>query len=266
MGRSRARLPQLGGDLFLAGGGADWEDLRTIEGRAVQFERALGLAELARALGAGFVIDAPVFQCRTLPIAADEAEVADRRALGFALELREAAALDRPVILNATLGHCPDIGGEAKRLFTAQLRWLASSEIDMVSSPVFRDAERAVAFAEAVQAVGMPVAVTLEAGDGLRRTIEEIDAANDEQAAWFAIRCSDPAQLLAELDGQGWTRRIRGLEVMPQPSLSPPSGALRGAYRQLAERAPWIAIAGGGNLRHIAAMAAALREASAVPA
>lgn len=259
MGRFRAQLPQLGGDLFFAGGGGEWEDLRTIEGRWAMRERVLGLAELARTLGAGLVIDAPVFQCRSLPIAADEAEAADRRALAFAVEMRDEASLAQPVVLNARLGCRPDIGGEVKRLFAAQLRWLASSEIDLVSSPVFHDAERAIAFVEEVGGAGLPTVVTL-AGENLRDMIEVIDAATDAKTAWFSIDCADPTELLAGLDGQGWTRRIRGIEVSPMLSLSPTSEALRGAYRELAERAPWIAIAGGGNVRQIAAMARAFRE------
>ena len=268
MGRFRAALPQLGGGLFFAGGGGEWDALRTIEGRAALREHLLGLLELARALDAGFVLNVPVFQHTGLPLAAAEVEAIDRRAIAFAVELRDAAALERPVVLSATLGPFPDV---------SQLRWLAASEIDLVCGPAFSSAAKAIGFVEAARAAGLPVAVTLAIdpaghladGKSLREAVEAIDGVTGAQAAWFSVRCGDPAQLAAALDGGGWTGRIRGIETAAPSTGAIPPAALRRACAGLAERAPRIAIAGlagGSNLRLAAAMAQALREAAPVPA
>lgn len=277
MGSSRA-VPVLEDGLTLADGGGAWEALRTIEGCAALREHLLGLTELARALDAGFVLDAPIFQCRGLPIRAGEAEAIDRRAIEFAAALRDEAALGRPLLLRATLEPCPGwegewpvVGDEAERLFVSQLRWLSESTIDLVSGPAFARAGQAAAFVEAARAVGLPVAVTLAPGaDGrLGDMVEAIETATGAAPAWYAVRCADPAQALAALEDAPWARRVRGIELEPGPAEAPEPEALRRTYAALAERAPWITLAslsGAQGLRHVAAMARALREAAAVAA
>ena len=278
MGLFRAALPEPGEGLVLADGGGDWEALRTIEGRGALREHLLGLIELASALDAGFILDAPIFQCIGLPIGAAEVEAIDRRAIAFAVELRDAAALDRPMALGATLGPCPDwdgewriVGDEAERLFVAQMRWLAKSEIDIVGGPAFSGAARAAAFVEAACDAGLRVAVTLEIdsagrladGRTLREAVETIDGFPGVQAAWFTVRCADPAHLSAALDGGGWARRIRGIDAFTAPGAAIPPEALRRTCAALARKAPWIGIVqlgSGRNLRHAAAMARSLRE------
>lgn len=284
MGTSRAAVPDLEQGLVLADGGGEWEALRTIEGRGALREHLLGLIELARALDAGFVLDAPIFQCRGLPIRAAEAQAIDRRAIEFAAALRDEAALGRTVLLNATLEPCPGwegewpvVGDESERLFVSQLRWLSESAVDLVSGPAFGRAGQAAAFVEAARAVGLPVAVTLALdssgwladGKALRETVEAIDRTTGAAAAWFTVRCADPAHLLAALDTGDWTRRVRGIQIEAGTMESPEPAALRRAYQDLAERAPWLNIAGlsgGQGLRHAAAQARALRYSETVAA
>lgn len=272
----RTAFPDLEDGLFLADGGGNWDALRTIEGRAALREHLLGLIELARALDAGFILDAPVFQCSGLPIGTAEVEAIDRRAIAFAAELRDAAALERRVVLGATLGPCPDwdgewriVGDEAERLFVAQMRWLANSGIELVGGPAFSGTARAAAFAEAAGDAGLQVAVTLEIdsagrladGQPLREAVEAVDACTGAHPAWFTVRCANPAHLAAALDGP-WAQRVRGIEAFTGPGAALPPEALRRACDELARKAPWIGIVqlgGGRNLRSAAALARALR-------
>ncbi len=281
MARYRTALLQLDGGLFLADGGREEAALRTMEERVLLRERLLGLLELAGALGAGFILDAPLPSKDRLPPSAAEAEAADLEAVAFAAGLRDEAALERPVVLNATFASCPDWDGEwhivadeADRLFVSRLGWLARSEIDMVSGPALGDAARAVGFVEAVCAAELPVAAALSVdsngrladGQPLREAVEAVDAFTGAAAVWFTVCCADPAHLAAALDGsEGWNRRIRGLRVEPAFPDEIAAASLRGSYAELAGKAPWIAIAdlaGGSNLRHVAAMARAIRDAA----
>ncbi len=285
MGLQRETLPSAGNGLFLADGGGEWEALRTIEGRAALREHLLGLLELARALDAGFILDAPVYQARGLPLSEAEAEAIDRQAIAFAEDLREAAALPRPVLLQATLTAFPEWDGEwriandaAERLVLRQLGRFAASGIELVGGPAFSSAARAVSFIEAVHAAGLPVAVTfaidgqgrLADGQPLAEAVEAADAFTGAEAAWFGVQCADPAHLLVALRSEGgWTRRLRGLRIEPAGEGAADPVALRRSYAALAAGAPGIAIAGlagGRGLRHAAAMARAWRERTAVGA
>jgi homocysteine S-methyltransferase len=267
----------MGNGLFLADGGGEWEALREMQGRAALREHLLGLLELARALDAGFILDAPVYQSRGLPLSATEAEAIDQWAIAFASELREAAALSHPVLLQVTLSSFPEWAGEwrivndeTERLLMRQLGRLTTSGIDLVGGPAFSDAGRAVAFIETVGAAGLPVVVTLaidtqgRLGDGqpLREAIEAVDAFTGAEAAWFGVRCADPAHLVTALAGEGgWARRIRALRIEHGDPAADPTD-LRRSYAELAARAPSVEIAdlaGGQGLRHAAAMARALR-------
>lgn len=270
------------------------------QGQAAMQHYFEGFLELARELDAGFILDAPTWRAHAHwadELGCDEAELrrANEAAVTFAEGLRAAAGNRRPVVINAVIGPRGDAyrpeqviaAEDARAYYAQQLGWLKPTAADLVSALTFNQASEATGFVQAAEAAGFPAAVSftvetdgrLPTGQSLGEAIAEVDSATAGAAAYFMVNCAHPDHFAGVLDpGSGWARRIRGiranasrrshaeLDEAPELDAGDPH-ELAADYVALARRLPWLNIFGGccgSDLRHVRAIASALREEPAL--
>ena len=139
-------------------------------------------------------------------------------------------------------------------------------------------AEEAAGVVRAARAAGLPVAISftvetdgrLPSGQGLRETIEQVDAATDGGPDYYMVNCAHPTHFEHALEGP-WVERIRGLranastcshaELDEAETLDEGDPHDLGSrYRALKTRLPRLHVLGGccgTDHRHIAAIAGA---------
>lgn len=309
MTRYRDHLPQLDGGLFLTDAGVETDlifnhgiEIRQFaahtllsnpSGQAALKRYFAGFLDLARDLGAGFILDTVTWKAhRHWAVDLDETPVqlraANEQAVSFAAGLRERACASAPVVLNAVIGPCGDAyrpevritAEDAELYYGEQLGWLTVSEIDMVTGLTFNQASEAVGLVRAARAAGIPAVVsfTLETdgrlpdGQPLAEAIETVDAQTGGAAAYFMINCAHPDHFAGVLSDEPWARRVRGLranasrrshaELDEAPDLDAGDPQELGRhYADLLRHRPWLNVFGaccGADLRHVTAIAAAV--------
>jgi S-methylmethionine-dependent homocysteine/selenocysteine methylase len=265
-------------------------------GRAALRRYFEGFLDLAASVDAGFVLDTVTWRAHRFwagELQTDEHSLrrANEEAIAFAETLRADSRGSRPIVINAPIGPRGDAyrperviaADDAEAYFAQQLGWLAGTEVDMVSALTFNQASEATGLVWAAQAAGLPAVVSftvetdgrLPNGQPLGEAIEEVDHATDAAATYFMVNCAHPDHFADALDPAApWSRRIRGiranasrcshaeLDEAPELDAGDPD-ALALDYRCLATRLPWLNVFGGccgSDLRHVRAIAAALRE------
>jgi S-methylmethionine-dependent homocysteine/selenocysteine methylase len=252
MSKHRARLPQLGGGLFLTDGGietdlifndgfelpyfAAFDLLKTDKGTAALRAYFQRYAAIAKANGTGFVLESPTWRASADwgdKLGYSRATLAEANAGSIRLmsELRAAFQGPRtPVVVSGCVGPRGDgydpgtvmSAEEAQAYHAEQIGIFARSEADMVTAITMTNANEAVGVTRAAQAAGMPVAISftvetdgrLPTGQGLREAIQEVDAATGSYSAYFMINCAHPTHFEATLPaGAAWTERVRGIRA-----------------------------------------------------
>jgi homocysteine S-methyltransferase len=309
----RDALPQLAGGRFLADAGVETDlifnhgiDIPEFAAHTLlprPAERAAlatyfrGHLELARDVGAGFILDSQTWKAHMrwaedLGATEDELAAANRESVAFIAGLRdEFAGNTQPIVLNGIIGPCGDgyaptgadagiAADAAQRYHAKQLGWLAATDVDMVTATTFTQADETIGLVRAAREVGLPVVVSftvetdgrLPSGEGLADSIRAVDDATDASAAYFMINCAHPDHFEGVLEDEDWARRIRGLrcnasrlshaELDECETLDDGDPVELGAqYVTFRERMPWLNVFGGccgTDLRHVTEIARAV--------
>jgi homocysteine S-methyltransferase len=252
MSKSRSRLPQLDGGLFLTDGGlettliyheglelphfAAFDPLRTQAGRDTLRAYYVPYIEAACRCGFGFVLDSPTWRANPdwgakLGYSEDALAAVNRDAISLMAELRAAYATRRfPMVISGAIGPRGDgyVPGEimsaeeACAYHRAQIAVLAETEGDMVSAYTLTNVNEAIGIARAAQAFDMPVAISftvetdglLPTGDTLWEAIAAVDAATGKGPAYYMINCAHPTHFAHVLeDGGALLSRLKGLRA-----------------------------------------------------
>ena len=247
----RERLPQLGNELFLTDGGlettlvfhrgldlpcfAAFDLLKDDAGVTILREYFEPYLEAARRHRAGFVLEAPTWRANPdwaarLGYGAPALDAANRRAIDLMVELREAHAADRPIVISGNLGPRGDgyrvedrmTAAQARAYHAAQIDTFAGTEADMVAAFTMTYTEEAVGILHAAREAGLPAVVSftletdgrLPSGEALGDAIRRTDADTDGYAAYYMINCAHPTHFAGVLAQEvGWRERIRGVRA-----------------------------------------------------
>ena len=303
----RHALPQLSGGLFLTDGGlettlvfhdkmdlpcfAAFPLLDSQEGRAKLRDYYTLYASVARANGAGFLLESPTWRANRdwgakLGYAAERLADVNRRSIDLMAELRAKFETGRsPMVISGNIGPRGDgydpgrkmAADEAEAYHAEQIATFAATEADMVAAFTLNYAEEAIGVARAASKAGMPVAISftletdgrLPTGQTLKQAVQEVDDATGSAPAYFMINCAHPTHFADALEpGETWVRRIRGLranastrshaELDQATDLDDGDPYELGLqYRALRRRFPEIAVLGGccgTDHRHVEAI------------
>jgi S-methylmethionine-dependent homocysteine/selenocysteine methylase len=310
MARYRNALPQLSGELFLTDAGIETDlifnhgvEIREFAahtllpdaaGREAVASYLRGFLSLARETGAGLILDSQTWKAHVhwaddLGASEDELRESNDQAIAFIAGLRdEYASNEKPIVLNGIVGprgdaYAPDVkvaAQEAEEYHHKQLRWLAETDVDMVTGLTFTQSDEAIGFVRAAQKVGLPVVVSftvetdgnLPTGQSLSEAITAVDEATDSGAAYFMVNCAHPDHFSHMLEDSDWARRIRGLRCnasrMSHAELDNSEilddgdpVELGGQYKTMKAKMPWLNVFGGccgSDLRHVTQIAKAV--------
>jgi S-methylmethionine-dependent homocysteine/selenocysteine methylase len=304
-------LPQLGGTgLFVTDGGLETElifhhglDLPHFaafplldkpDARDVLRHYYDGYLAIARAHGAGFIIETPTWRANSdwatlLGYSAEQLDTVNRAAVALAEEVRAAAAADG---LTAVVSGCVGPRGdgydpgnamtpeEAERYHAVQIGTFASTSADQVTAMTITNAEEAIGIVRAASAAGIPAVMSftvetdgrLPTGQPLHEAIEQVDVATDVGAAYFMVNCAHPIHFTDALAPEGaWQRRLVGLrsnasmrshaELDDATDLDEGDPADLGArHARLRDRLSTVTVLGGccgTDARHVAAIVSA---------
>ena len=308
--RYRDELPQVEDDLFLTDGGLETylifhrgielpefaafdllgrdggvEELRTY------FAHYLGLAAES---DLGFVLESPTWRANprwgeAIGYGGEEIAAVNRKAIELMEELREAAPVDRPVVISGCIGPHDDgyapgqvlSTEEAQDYHSMQIRTFAETAADQVTALTLTYAEEASGLARAASAAGMPAAISftvetdgrLPSGQPLGEAVQQVDSDTDTDVAYFMINCAHPTHFDDVLEpGRPWMERIRGLRAnastMSHAALDEAEelddgdpADLGAHYATLRERMPQLSVLGGccgTDHRHVAAIRSAV--------
>jgi S-methylmethionine-dependent homocysteine/selenocysteine methylase len=310
------RIPTLGGKRFLTDGGIETvlifqegvelplnaafvllRDAAGADRLRAYYERYIAIA---RARGAGFVLESPTWRANPdwaarLGIGAAELDELNRAAIELMRELAEThASASSQMVVSGCVGPRGDgyrpealmSADEAAAYHAAQVAAFAAAGADMVAAITMTHVGEATGVARAAQAAGLPVAISftvetdarLPSGDTLADAIAAVDAATGGYPAYYMINCAHPAHFAPALAAGGdWTTRIGGLranasrlshaELDEAPELDIGNPAELGReHRELVARLPQLAVLGGccgTDHRHVEAIAdACLRSAA----
>lgn len=309
--RKRRPLPQLtGGGLFVTDGGLETElvfhdgiDLPSFAAFPLlddpdQRDRLrryyYGYLDIARALGAGFVVETPTWRANPdwagpLGYSPERLDAVNRAAVTLAEEVRADAAADG---ITAVVSGCVGPRGdgydpghamtvdEAEHYHAVQIGTFANTSADQVTAITMTNAAEAIGVVRAASSAGIPAAVSftvetdgrLPTGMPLCEAIEHVDAMTDGAAAYFMVNCAHPAHFAEALAQDGpWRRRLVGLranasvkshaELDEATELDEGDPADLGArHAALRDRLPAVTVLGGccgADARHVAAICSA---------
>jgi S-methylmethionine-dependent homocysteine/selenocysteine methylase len=268
------------------------------KGRAALARYFEGFLELAKAQNTGFILDTVTWKAHRHwadKLGASEAELRDANedCVRFIAELRARYADNaKPIVLNAVIGPRGDAYrpeqliaiDAAEDYFLQQLGWLAATEVDMVTALTFNQAGEAAGLANAARKVGLPAVISftvetngaLPTGQSIADAITDVDLATDNYPSYYMINCAHPDHFSEGLVDASWARRIRGIRANASRRSHAELDAateldsgnpheLAQQYRALAIKMPWLNVFGGccgSDLRHVTAIARALKERS----
>ena len=250
--------------------------------------------ELARAHGAGLVLDTPTWRANRdwgerLGYPAERLREANANAVAFAQSLRDANP-DVAMVVNGVTGPRGDgyvpgatmSADDAEAYHAAQIMAFAEAGADMATAVTMNYAAEAVGVARAALAAGIPVAISftvetdgrLPTGQELGDAIGEVDAATRGEVAYYMVNCAHPTHFEHVLQGS-WTERVVGLRAnasrMSHAELDAAEELDDGdpeelgeQYRALRERLPRLNVVGGccgTDDRHVGAAVRCLTEA-----
>ena len=311
MARYRDALPQLSDRVFVTdsgletdlifNGGFDLPEFASFvllddeKGVAALRRYFLDHFEVAADNGVGIVVETPTWRANRdwgAKVGYDSDALADvnRRAIGFVTKLRESAGTrGSDVVVSGCIGprgdgYRPDSlmsADEAQRYHAEQINTFADTDADLVSALTLTYADEAIGIVKAAQAAGIPVVIgfTVETdgrlpdGTTLAETIQSVDAATNNGAAYFMVNCAHPSHIEPGLAGGDWVRRVRSLRVnasrMSHAELDESTELDDGNPKELgsdvaalARRYPSLSVLGGccgTDARHVREIAQAIR-------
>ena len=244
-------LPQLDGSIFISDGGLetslvflDGVDLPSFAafplldqetGRDMLRRYFQPYLDTAASKRVGFVLDTPTWRASSdwgakLGYGQDRLNQVNKRSVDFARDLRHAAQLPMPTVINGVIGPRGD-GYKAENLMTAaaaedyhrmQVRAFRDAGADMVSAITMTYAQEAVGIARAAAAAGIPVVISftletdgrLPSGETLAAAIKAVEVNTSGAPAYYMINCAHPTHIGDALDGLGsLSSRLRGLRA-----------------------------------------------------
>ncbi|MDN5747357.1 MAG: homocysteine S-methyltransferase family protein [Pseudonocardia sp.] len=263
--------------------------LDSAEGQALLQDYYDGYAAIARAAGAGLMLESPTWRASSdwgerLGYSPVELARANTDAIGLLARLRDRYAETVPdVVLSGMVGPRGDgyrPGGPADPIRSAdyhhpQIKAFAWSGADMVTAYTLTDVGEAIGIVQAARAAGLPVAISftvetdggLPGGVPLGQAICEVDDAAGPD--YFLVNCAHPCHVAAGLAEPGaWCDRIVGLRcnasVKSHVELDDATEldegdpmALAAEHDRITPQLPRLAIIGGccgTDTRHIAAL------------
>jgi len=310
--RYREELPQLGQGLFLTDGGIETflifhrgidlpefaaftllADERGRDELRAYYEPYL---ELAHRRGAGFVLESPTWRANprwAAKVGYDDAGLAaaNRAAIELMAELRDSHGADGSgaVVISGCVGphddgYSPDqllSAAAAEEYHAAQISTFAETPADLVTAVTMTYAAEAIGIARAAAGAGMPVVISftvetdgnLPSGQPLADAIEEVEADEGSEVAYFMVNCAHPTHFDDVLaGGEEWQGRIRGIRAnasaMSHAELDEATDLddgdpadLAARYGVLRERLPSLNVFGGccgTDIRHLTAMSETL--------
>jgi homocysteine S-methyltransferase len=252
MSKSRSRLPQLAGGLFLTDGGLEttliYHDgialphfaaihmMRCRAGRehiAAYYERHIAIA---RDAGLGFVLEGPTWRagpdwCNRLGYSRRQMVEANRASVHLCRDLKARHwTSGTPVVVSGCVGPRGDgyvaealmTPAEARSYHARQIDILAEAGAEMIGALTITNVPEAVGIALAANDAGLPVSVSftvetdgrLPAGETLATAIEAVDEATRGAVAYYMINCAHPDHFMGALTaGAPWMTRIRGIRA-----------------------------------------------------
>lgn len=314
MAKYRNSLPQLSGDFFLTDAGLETDLifnhgiairefaahtlLPDAAGRQAVVDYFRGFLSLARARGAGYILDSVTWKAhmhwaKDLGASEEDLQQANEQAIALGAGIRdEFAANGKPIVLNGVIGprgdaYAPDAAiaiDEADRYHSRQVGWLARTDVDMVTALTFTQADEAAGLVRAATRLGLPAVVSftvetdgrLPTGQPLGEAIDSVDEATGSAAAYFMVNCAHPEHFADVLTDAAWTRRLRGIrcnasrkshaELDESATLDCGNPVELGdQYLAIRRKLPWLNVFGGccgSDLRHVTEIARALAPAS----
>ncbi|MGA5464585.1 homocysteine S-methyltransferase family protein [Mycobacterium sp. NPDC050041] len=307
---TRQPLPQLRGTgLFVTDGGLETElvfhdgmDLPSFaafplldvpEQRARLRRYYDGYVDIARRLGAGFVMETPTWRANPdwaslLGYSPEQLDAGNRSAVALAEEIRTAAAAEGiTVVVSGCVGPRGDgydpgtamTPEDAERYHAVQIGTFADTSADQVTAITMTNAEEAIGIVRAAAAAGIPAAISftvetdgrLPTGQPLAEAIEQVDAATAAGAAYFMVNCAHPTHFAGALQQDGPWGRLLGLranastkshaELDEATELDDGDPAdLAAQHLLLRDRLPAVAVLGGccgTDARHVSAICTA---------
>ena len=253
-----------------------------------------GYLDIARKLGAGFIVETPTWRANPdwgskLGYSPEQLDAVNRSAVALAEEVRTAAAADGiSVVVSGCVGPRGDgydpgdamTPEEAERYHAVQIGTFANTTVDQVTAITMTNTEEAIGVVRAASAAGIPAAISftvetdgrLPTGQPLHEAIEQVDAATDACAAYFMVNCAHPTHFAEALEQDGpWRRRLVGLranasakshaELDEATELDEGDPAdLAARHATLRDRLPAVTVLGGccgTDARHVAAICSA---------
>ena len=306
----RHGLPQSDGGLFLTDGGIETylifhRDLDLPEFAAfdlladeagIEELRAyyLPFLDLAAQHHLGFVLESPTWRANPrwgskVGYEGDRLAEANRRAIELLVQLRESRESPEAVVISGCIGPHDDgyspaevlTPEEARAYHQTQVQTLAATAADLVSAITMTYSAEAIGIARAAKAAEMPVVISftvetdgsLPSGQSLAAAIEEVDADDESDVAYFMVNCAHPSHLEDVLAAGGpWRDRLRGLRAnastMSHAELDVATSLDEGDPADLGERyaalriqMPQLNVLGGccgTDIRHVAAICRAV--------
>lgn len=249
---TRARLPQLDGELHVTDGGlettlvfhhgldlpefAAFPLLADEAGTALLRSYYDPYAAIAQCQGTGLLLESPTWRANpswgeALGYSPDELDVLNRKAVELLEDVRQAYADSIPsIVLSGCVGPQSDgysptsllSAAEAQAYHARQVGVFADAGVDLVTAITMTYAEEAIGVTRAARARDVPVAISftvetdgrLPSGQPLGDAIAQVDAATDGGPDYYMINCAHPTHFAEVLDPEAWwIDRIRGLRT-----------------------------------------------------
>jgi homocysteine S-methyltransferase len=258
-------------------------------GRALLAEYYDGYAAVARAAGAGLMLEAATWRASAdwgarLGYSTGALAAANRDSITLLAELRDRYAATIPeIVISGVIGprgdgYRPDVRmepSEAAAYHAAQVEAFAAAGADMVTAYTLTHTGEAIGVARAARDGGLRVAISftvetdgrLPDGTPLEQAIGAVDEA--ERPDYYLVNCAHPEHIAPALAGPGaWRERIAGLRVNASTKSHAEldeaeeldegdPAALAVAHGGLAPLLPGLSIVGGccgTDARHVAAL------------
>ena len=196
------------------------------------YERHIGIAKAA---GAGFVLESPTWRASTdwgdkLGYSGDRIAAVNRDAIRLMLELRSNhETAETPMVVSGCVGPRGD-GYDAGRIMSPteamgyhahQIGAFAGAGADLVTAITMTNANEAIGVTRAAKAAGMPAVISftletdgrLPTGQALHAAIAEVDAATHHAPAYYMINCAHPLHFQHVLKPAPWMPRVRGIRA-----------------------------------------------------
>jgi S-methylmethionine-dependent homocysteine/selenocysteine methylase len=252
MSKYRARLPQMGGKLFLTDGGlettlvfhegmelpcfASFDLMRSEAGKKTLRDYYVRYLAIAKARRLGFVLEAPTWRANLdwaakLGYSQEALAAVNRECIELMHELRNSHEDDAtPIVISGNLGPRGDgydpgevmTPEEAETYHAEQVGWLMEAGVDMISAFTITNTPEAIGIARAVRKAGLPVVISftletdgrLPTGESLREAIAAVDSATQNAPVYYMINCAHPTHFDAMLaEGGDWLKRVRGIRA-----------------------------------------------------